>query len=178
MSNTAQAVAGGAEIKEPNKGTFQVPVVCEWTDDEGSICGYTFADVATFSSHVKSHFLTSTVSLCRWSGCDFTASNRDALLQHILFHPYHSYLKLLGSELQAKFNLPPCQMDEQYKNFVPPFTVPLKCQWYNKELCTATFESVGEFYGHVQDHVMLQDTHVFQCRWKGMCRCIMSLVCK
>ena len=149
-----------------------VAVVCEWTSSgsNGGVCSRRFTDVPTFSSHVKEHFETSLGSYtCRWSGCDFIARARDYFIEHVLFHPFHSYLKLLGAELQAKFNLPVCQMDEQYMNLVPPLTVPPKCLWDDGK-CTDVFEGVGNFYCHVRDHVMLQDalTQPFRCKWRGM----------
>lgn len=176
-SDTVQPGITESRTKLRKYQELQVPAVCEWTLDDGTLCGCSFTDVPNFSSHVKSHLDTtevSALSLCRWSGCDFITRTRATVVQHILFHPFHSYLKLLGSELLAKFNLPLCQIDEQYKNVVPPLTMSLKCQWFNKEFCTAVFESVGEFYGHVRGHVMLQDPHACHCRWKGTCMCTIS----
>lgn len=173
-SNTVRPIAGGVGITESRTKYQQlrVPIVCEWALDDGTLCGCSFNDVLNFSSHVKSHLDTTSISalpLCRWSGCDFIARTTATLVPHVLFHPYHSYLKLLGSELMAKFDLPLCQMDEQYKNVIPPLTVSLKCQWCDdKGFCTAVFESVGEFYSHVRGHVMLQDPRTCHCRWKGM----------
>ena len=149
----------------------RAPVLCEWTGPENEgVCGVAFGDISTFSSHVKDHgvrFISQNSAVCPWNGCDFTAAERDTFLQHILFHPFHTFLKVLGAEFQAKFELPACQIDERFKNMVPPIPVPLKCYW-NGGMCLKEFEDVGEFFPHVRDHVV-QDIG-YQCQWKGECK--------
>ena len=165
------ATAGEPGLKSSKYEQFRVPVPCEWTHPDGGVCGVCFSDVRTFSRHVKGHYDLSKLSapaLCAWSGCDFVSTNEETVLRHILFHPFHAFLKLLGAELQEKFGLPACQIDEQYKNLVPPIPTSLKCQWDNGK-CLTEFESVGEFYLHLRDHVMVDDSGCQQCRWKGWC---------
>ena len=175
---TSKSTRSGSKSKAVEKQkkyqTLPKPVYCEWTSDDGSLCGSGFTDVLTFCSHVKEHCencVVSTPFTCCWSGCDFTARTRDTIIQHILFHPFHAYLKLLGAELQAKFKHPACQMDDRYKNVVPPIPELLKCLW-NDGKCNTEFESSGEFFSHVHQHVMEQDSQSCQCRWKGMCTCM------
>lgn len=151
---------------------LHVPLECEWTSSDGSRCGTCFSNVPALSSHVKEHYkrlyiyTESRPQICCWSGCDFVANESDTVIQHILFHPFHSYLKLLGAELKAKFQLPNCQIDEQYKNLVPPLQIALKCQWDNGN-CVAEFEGTGDFFIHVREHVMTIDTQCC-CKWKGI----------
>lgn len=148
---------------------FQKQVVCEWTLSNGSLCGFQFTDIQTYSSHVKGHVMESPdVRACCWSGCDFPNTSATTFMQHVLFHPFHSYLKVLGSELQAKFNLTLCQMDEGFKNLVPPQCDELMCQWDDGK-CNMMFESVGEFYSHVHAHVASMNIQSCQCKWKGTC---------
>jgi len=153
-------------------------VMCEWTLPNGSICGLQFNDIQTYSSHVKSHVVESSgARTCSWSGCDFPNTSVATFTQHVLFHPFHSYLKVLGSELQAKSNLPFCQMDEGFKNLVPPQCDELVCHWDDGK-CNVVFESVGEFYSHVRSHVASMGIQSCQCKWKGtMCQlmCVCSI---
>ena len=149
--------------------TFRAPVVCEWTT-EGGICGCHFTDVPTFCSHVKEHYdhrEGSIPATCNWKGCDFITRDGCNFTQHILFHPFHSYLKVLGTELQARLDLPACKIDEQYKNLVPPVPESLKCLWDDGK-CVALFQNMGDFIFHVREHVMVQEAHACRCRWKGM----------
>ena len=149
---------------------LRVPLRCEWTTSDGSECAACFSDVSTFASHVRDHYrrLFGSMKLaCCWNGCDFMSKEGSALIQHILFHPFHSYLKLLGAEIQTKFQLPSCQIDEQYKNLVPSLQVALRCQWDGGK-CVSEFDSVGDFFFHARKHVMMQDNRCCQCKWKGM----------
>ena len=160
-----------AVVKYSKYQELRVPVSCEWANPEGDVCGVCFGDVPTFISHVKGHCdppSSSARIVCAWKGCDFMSVEHETILQHILFHPFHTFLKLLGSEFQRKFELPICQIDEQYKNLVPPILIPLRCQWNNGQ-CMAVFESVGDFFLHLRDHVTLLNTGCFICRWKGLC---------
>ena len=144
-----------------------VPVSCEWKDHDGEVCGVQFSDVSTFSSHVRTHLSGPvTPAFCAWNGCDFASTDQQLILRHILFHPFHAFLKILGEEFQAKYELPACRIDEQYKNLVPPTSTPLKCQW-NDGQCMAEFDGVGDFFLHTRDHVMGNDTGCSQCKWKG-----------
>ena len=158
--------SGTQSLKGSKYQDLRSPVVCEWIlSTNHSICGCCFTDVTTFSTHVKEHYeqpVNSDAAVCKWAGCDFVTKDGSSIIEHLLFHPFHMYLKLLGKELQARLNLPICQIDEQYQNLVPPIHGSLKCQWDNGK-CTALFESIGEYFFHVQDHV----TAPFQCKWKG-----------
>ena len=159
----------GESVRECSKyERFLVPVVCEWTNRNGEVCGAHFIDVPTFSSHVRKHCEIVVPSFCAWSGCEFVAADQDLVLQHILYHPFHVFLKIVGAEYQAKYQLPPCQIDAQYKNLVPTISTPLKCQW-NDGQCAAGFDFVGDFFLHMRDHVMGNDTGSSRCRWKGLC---------
>ena len=164
-------------VKQRKYQSLPVPVLCEWTSTDSTLglrtpCGLPFTDVPTFSSHVMEHIPEAVpyTCTCSWSGCDFIASTGETYVQHVLFHPFHAYLKVLGRELQVKFKLPDCQMDEDYKNLVPAITAALICQW-NDGKCSEVFQCVGVFYNHVRKHVMsedIQSSHT-QCKWKGDC---------
>ena len=125
----------------------------------------------SFTSHVKTHIALwenegedEEVVCCSWIGCDFSCSDSHEYVCHVLFHPYHSYLKLLGSELQNKKGLPSCQLDGDMQNVVPQLEVELRCQWEESK-CGRRFESVGEFYTHIHNHAMSERSMC--CRWKG-----------
>ena len=147
---------------------FQTAIPCEWKSTNGSLCGSLFSDMLSFTTHVKEHILHSEGKVCYWNGCDFALMGTvtRSFTEHVLFHPFHSYLKVLGSELQTKLSLPDCQMDECFKNLVPAMNSELKCLW-DDGACCVTFESVGEFYNHVSHHVMSQEVSLCQCKWKG-----------
>jgi hypothetical protein len=136
--------------------------------DDGSVCGVGFRDISLLNCHVKKHYESGTgeLTVCAWNGCGFMTRERDTIVQHILFHPFHAFLKLLGAELQQKLKLPYCQIDEDYKNIVPPLSAPLRCNWDDGK-CGAIFEGVTDFFLHVRDHVIVQDKVPCRCKWKG-----------
>ena len=141
-------------------------VTCEWVQPNGVLCGQTFCDMYDFTSHVKEHTAESIeAGCCNWLGCDFSSSaDNEEFTHHVLFHPYHSYQKLLGSEHQRKQDLPACQMDGETVNLLPGIDVELKCLW-DEGQCGSEFESMGEFYGHVHTHAMTQRD--ICCKWTG-----------
>ena len=141
------------------------PVACEWLLPNDLVCEETFSNMDLFNTHIKDHFAAMDGSLsCQWVECDFTCSDLRELLCHVLFHPYHSYLKCLGSELQKKKELPSCQMGGDMRNVVPSLEKESKCLWDGGE-CGIEFDSVGEFYKHVHEHAMAEQNMC--CHWKG-----------
>ena len=147
---------------------LQSSVSCEWNSSGGGWCGATFSDIPRFLSHVRGHCNPPDESLpifCGWNGCDFTTAEHEVFCQHVILHPYHTFLKLLGAEFQSKYHLPPCQIDEQYKNVVPSLPFPLKCFW-NSGQCMALFENVQEYFHHLRQHVSSEEKHC--CKWKGL----------
>lgn len=150
------------------------PLQCEWMCSlTGLMCGQSFTSVADFTTHVHDyHVAMESDSLvggvCQWKGCDFAALTRTSteFVSHVLFHPYHSYQKLLGAEYQAKQSLPGCQLEADLANVLPAMEVELKCLWEKDGTCGVMFESVGEFYRHVHDHVMCSDG-CLKCCWNG-----------
>ena len=157
------------------------PLSCEWVLPTGLKCGLSFTDMHYFTSHVKTHIALwekegedEEVLCCSWIGCDFSCSDSHEYVCHVLFHPYHSYQKLLGSELQNKKGLPSCQLDGDMQNVVPQLEVELRCQWEESK-CGRRFESVGEFYRHIHNHAMSERSMC--CRWKGESQLSTSGVC-
>ena len=146
--------------------TLNNHIVCEWSTSSGILCGSKFqtGNVKAFISHVKAHIVGDVVDTCAWSGCDFPNTNPGMFTRHVLFHPYHSYLKGIGSEVQAKFALPVCQLDGNLGNLIPQQNHELVCLW-DEEKCGVVFDNVEEFYSHVRKHVVCSS---LQCRWKGM----------
>ncbi len=152
-------------------------VVCQWELASGHICGEAFHDVALFSDHVNEHVTVGDgeAEECCWIGCDFSSPNHQEFITHVLFHPYHSYLKLVGTELLERAELPMCQLDEETVNNTPLLKAELKCLWIVEEggeegggECMSLFDSIGEFYGHVHSHAMAETN--LGCRWKGTVR--------
>ena len=90
------------------------PLSCLWkTDSGGPVCGERFLDMKLFTAHVRNQHIPqdpeeetgegSQEILCGWSGCEQVVVgtfNKD-YISHVLFHPYHCFLKLLGSEFQV-----------------------------------------------------------------------------
>ena len=159
------------------------PVFCEWVfPDSNSICGANFSDVNTFTVHVRTSHLQLPSStdhdstqneehlsgVCHWNGCNYTTLSAGSpdFHTHVLYHPYHSYLKLLGSEVQEHRKLSSCQIDSNLSNLLPLIEVELQCQW-NEGQCGVVFDSIGEFYRHVHDHVM--SVKQCFCCWGGKC---------
>lgn len=147
------------------------PICCEWELHSGHICGEAFDDMDLFTAHVRGHLSVGEEACC-WRSCDFSSPNPRELIIHVLFHPYHTYQKLLGRELGDRLDLPSCRMDEESVNRLPLVKVDLECLWGLKEgrQCGRCFDSIGEFYSHVHAHAMTE-TNIC-CRWKGTCRCI------
>lgn len=94
---------------------LQEPLCCLWrTSQEGYTCGESFTNTRLLTDHVrKDHVLPSGVSrlkengasestVCGWSGCtQVILGSQNDYIAHMLYHPYHCFLKLLGSELQV-----------------------------------------------------------------------------
>lgn len=157
------------------------PLSCEWLLPAILKCGLSFTDMHHFVSHVRSHLVLDEEKeepmYCNWVGCDFSCSDSQEYTCHVLFHPYHSYQKLLGLELQVKKGLPACQLDSDMENIVPQLEIELRCQWDNGK-CNKIFDSVGDFYAHVHEHAMGE--HSMCCKWKGelvcVCNCLHLLI--
>ena len=148
--------------KYPNLAS---PVVCEWLTPTGLLCGCGFTDMMAFQSHVRDHIShTGGLSKCAWNECSFSSSDATAFKCHVLYHCYHSYLKLLGSEVQLKSDLPGCQLSNEYANVIPPIETELRCLW-NDGSCGVQFECPGDFYVHVHNHAVLETSN--RCHWKG-----------
>jgi len=158
------------------------PLSCEWLLPAMLKCGLSFTDMHHFVSHVRSHLHVvleeekEEPMYCNWVGCDFSCSDSQEYTCHVLFHPYHSYQKLLGLEVQVKKGLPACQLDSDMENIVPQLEIELRCQWDNGK-CNKIFDSVGDFYAHVHEHAMGERSMC--CKWKGelvcVCNCLFSL---
>ena len=88
---------------------LQVPLPCSWY-----MCGAreAFGSVQLLTDHVRrEHLSPGRLSVqcdggggmqCGWAGCDkVVLGSQQDYIEHVLYHPYHCYLKLLGSELQV-----------------------------------------------------------------------------
>lgn len=158
------------------------PVTCEWLyPDSSQLCGQTFTSMEQFTHHVRDTHLKSPYSsaeedclslgeslsgVCCWQGCSFTSLTHTSpeFITHVLFHPYHMFLKLVGSEVSKERQLSECHMDSSLSNLLPSLEVHLQCCW-DKGECGVVFDSVGEFYTHVHNHVTSRDTRT--CLWAG-----------
>ena len=158
------------------------PLKCEWLlTTEGSrdstsitvLCGATFSSMDAFTAHTKTHLRDAgTSGMCRWACCDFSSADERELTRHVLCHPYHSFLKLLGSEVQKTRKLPSCQLDGGTRNHIPVPSIDYKCLWEDGN-CGAEFDSVGNFFCHVHEHAMSDPDK--RCRWKGIIiNCLVS----
>lgn len=121
--------------------------------------------MVAFQNHVRDHIAhTEGLSKCGWNGCSFSSSDATAFSCHVLYHCYHSYLKLLGSEVQQKSGLAGCQLSNELANVTPSIDTELRCLW-NDGLCGVQFDCPGDFYAHVHDHTVKETTNC--CSWKG-----------
>ena len=160
------------------------PLSCEWVCPlTGTLCGESFDNMDSFISHVREEHLPSTslsppthqssqqdahstAGVCQWQECQFRTMNTASseFVIHVLFHPHHSYLKLLGKEYQARQVLPACQIDPELVNVLPLIEVDLKCQWGAGEKCGVEFDCVSNLYSHVRKHVA---NGGLTSRWQG-----------
>lgn len=119
-------------------------------------------------THTATPHTPDSVGVCRWYGCQFktvSAASKEFTV-HVLFHTYHSYLKLLGKEYQDRQVLPVCHVDPGLVNVLPLIEIELKCLWdYGK--CGEEFDCVSSFYAHVHGHVHAVATGNLTCRWQG-----------
>lgn len=92
------------------------PLLCRWLTEQGEVCGKPFNSARTFALHLRTQHASlsqlpptpdescsKTGETCGWKGCEqivLCASITDYLL-HALAHPYHSFLKSLGEEIQV-----------------------------------------------------------------------------
>lgn len=78
------------------------------------MCGEAFTSTKLLEDHLRDQHVLPGVAgvagwddngegvVCEWSGCDqLVLGSRDTYLSHVLFHPYHCFLKLLGLEFQV-----------------------------------------------------------------------------
>lgn len=85
------------------------PLPCLWRTTSDSLCRETFTDVKLLTDHVRTQHVLPQENggnegiTCGWSGCGqvVLCSSQNDYVAHVLFHPYHCFLKLLGSELQV-----------------------------------------------------------------------------
>ncbi len=105
--------------------------------------------------------------VCCWNGCSFTSLTLTSpeFVSHVLFHPYHMYLKLVGTEVIRDRELNDCRMDSTLSNLLPSLEVQLQCCWSNGQ-CGVVFDSVGDFYRHVHEHA--SSKYLTTCHWGGM----------
>ncbi len=157
------------------------PVACEWVfPDSNLLCGLTFTSMEQFTHHVRDQHLQNPNTpgdeyslecdelqsgVCCWNGCSFTSLTLTSpeFISHVLFHPYHMFLKLVGRNVAKDRQLVECNMDSGLSNMLPSLEVQLQCCW-NKGECGVVFDSVGEFYKHAHEHVT-KDTRT--CLWGG-----------
>ena len=156
------------------------PVTCEWVfPDSNLLCGLNFTDIDVFTQHVRDNHLPNPYTpghdlrpeelqsgVCCWNGCSFTSLTLTSpeFVSHVLFHPYHMYLKLLGTEVIKDRELSDCKMDSTLSNLLPSLEVQ-QCCWSNGQ-CGVVFDSVGDFYRHVHEHASSKDQRT--CHWSGM----------
>ena len=171
------------------------PLSCEWVCPlTGTLCGESFDNMDSFISHVREEHLPSTslsppthqssqqdahstAGVCQWQECQFRTMNTASseFVIHVLFHPHHSYLKLLGKEYQARQVLPACQIDPELVNVLPLIEVDLKCQWGAGEKCGVEFDCVSNLYSHVHKHVAKGG---LTCRWQGELKQLIVSCCE
>ena len=147
------------------------PLVCEWllatasSADHAELCGASFSSTDALTAHIRVHLESAVPDrLCHWAGCDFSSMDNVERTRHVLFHPHHCFLKLLGAELQEARSLPSCQLDEGTRNIVPVLTTDCKCLWADGK-CGAQFDGVSEFFRHVHEHAVSEPDRI--CKWKG-----------
>ena len=161
------------------------PLSCDWVyPDSNLMCGQTYTDMDEFIDHVRQSHIQNPYTpggeqataqeeilsgVCCWSGCNFTSLTLTSpeFINHVLYHPYHAYLKFIGAEVQRQRKLSDCQMDPSLSNLLPPLEVQLQCQWHRGE-CGVVFDSVGDFYRHAHDHVTSSKQQL-TCLWGGEC---------
>lgn len=141
------------------------PIVCEWYSPTGLPCNCDFKDMLVFQNHVRDHGAhTEGLRKCAWNECSFSSTDTTAFSCHLLYHCYHSYLKLLGCEVLQKSGLPGCQLSNELKGVLPLVEIELRCLW-NDGSCGVQFDCPGDFYAHVHDHAANEANNC--CRWKG-----------
>ena len=163
---------------------------CEWVCPvSGDLCDEAFENMEDFLSHIRQRHLPATpdhallldhahqaasvqvphdtMGACQWCDCEFktVSSTAKEFKVHTLFHAYHSYLKLLGKEYQARHDLPVCRVDPDLANTLPLIEVDLRCQWDDGS-CGAEFDCVSSLYDHVHRHAH-DGSGDSVCRWQG-----------
>ncbi|XP_044268705.1 histone H4 transcription factor-like isoform X2 [Tribolium madens] len=139
-------------------------LTCEWDS-----CYQDFTELVSFINHLKQHLQNYSLigeGDCCWSGCTYVASSMLDLNQHVCYHAYHTKLISRGKSVLYRTNLPECTLTE---HFVIPVTPDgYLCEW---EYCNERFETVFEFFDHVQIHVYHNPKSnkegVITCCWKG-----------
>lgn len=158
---------------------------CEWmkpsVDGRPVECGLIFQSVDAFLTHTREHILmdspagvlgendggSSLPLSCLWKNCGWQADQRSDLVVHILYHPYHSFLKHLGRSVVAKKSLPVCLFSTECCNILPELDGGFECLWAQ---CEETFDSAWDYYEHVATHVRGSDDSLqssYRCLWQG-----------
>ncbi len=97
------------------------PLPCLWLVDRDRVCGLLFSSAKEFAAHLKCDHASGHVSgcglltsvedscpktgvSCGWRDCEqvVLCSTITDYLLHVLAHPYHSFLKHLGTEFQVE----------------------------------------------------------------------------
>ena len=158
---------------------------CEWmkpsVDGRPVECGLQFQSVDAFLTHTREHILMDSPAgvlgegdggnslplSCLWKNCGWQADQRSDLVVHILYHPYHSFLKHLGRGVVAKKSLPPCTYSSECCNILPELEGGFECLW---DQCGEVFDSAWDFYEHVGGHVRGSAGNGqggYKCMWQG-----------
>ena len=157
---------------------------CQWDN-----CEETFEsdDFAGFRTHVEDHLREILPGfrregcddempddfVCPWSGCSWDApTGTGEIIRHVLFHAFHTKLKVAGHKKQLELKLPACSLDTPTSNIIPDIPEPFVCDW---EGCIESeFNCPLTFYQHVEGHASAADAEVSDqgfrlvaCQWIG-----------
>lgn len=161
-----------------------VHLECEWRDCE---CKFESDKFQNFRTHLEDHLREILPGFTR-HGCEDTAPNDftcpwrecgwDAptdtgeLIRHVLFHAFHTKMKVAGHKKQLELKLSACNLGCQNRNVVPDSPVPFLCEWDG--CISVEYNCPIAFYRHVEGHALAADDDVtgqgsklIGCQWEG-----------
>ncbi|XP_019849142.1 PREDICTED: histone H4 transcription factor-like [Amphimedon queenslandica] len=134
--------------------TCEYVFVCEWVlpeteSYEGGLCGSKFTNHSLFTSHIQDHestFPSASFEECPWNGCQYAPLDKSFYSSHLLFHAYHTFLKLKGGEFQVAKGLPECQMSKDLINTFP------ESPEARMTCCSSTAKTLWNLTDHTRTH--------------------------
>ncbi|KAF5282742.1 hypothetical protein FQR65_LT02739 [Abscondita terminalis] len=139
---------------------------CGWNDCQDVINNY-----RNYIMHIKDHIDdacdTKKLLTCLWIACGYVTFEKFLLIQHVVYHGYHTKLKNIGMNVLERNKLPECSITTPL--IFPVLLDGYSCDWVK---CGMTFIDIFDFHEHIKVHVnsnpkYCKHNEIISCHWRG-----------